>query len=856
MAYAALLSLAHILEQTLNHDFKYLIAREKQQIPFLLKKISSLQDFLENFTQNNSTSTEYLESRIRDVAYEAEDLIECHITDRILSESASNGDNRFTVIGRELEKLIEDIDSIKKQVTKIQVESGVQDLQQGISLPVGSSKPASSGKSTLVGLDDDLMEIKTRLVGESSELETISVVGMGGIGKTTLARKVYDDEYIVYHFHIRAWVTVSQGYNVREILLDLLDSMKKLTNQMCEENSEQLAEILYKNLKGMRYLIIMDDVWDANVWDDVKRSFPNDKNGSRIMLTTRLENVAKYAKSCPPLHHMNFLNEDESWNLFCDKVFGKYCCPPELEKIGKKITKNCRGLPLAVVVIGGLLSKATRTQEYWRNVEENLTSIITSNDKQCLKILSLSYANLPCHLKGCFLYMGIFPEDYNIRVSELIKLWIAEGFVKDEKSRSLEDVAEEYFLDLVDRSLILVYDKRSNGKIKTCRIHDLLRDLCVREARKEKVFHVTDESFHGISRDIGVRRVSIHRNGKIPDGSIDIPPLLVRSFLGFGWHSCCPVDNFNLRLLRVWHMGLHKLPNEIIELANLRYLIARCNEGLSLASIYKLRCLQTIILNGGSRTRPLHLPPEIWQMKQLRHVQSKRMILPKARTGGGNSITVLENLQTLCIVKDFECTKDVRRRIPNLKKLGLDYDCEGKNPSLYCLNNLVNLRKLEALKCVFSAPCPSFMKNIKFPISLKNMTLKGCDLAWENMTIVVLLPNLEVLKLKSNAFKGGEWKPNEGEFLQLKFLLIKRNNLKHWRANSIHFPRLQWLVLKKCKYLEEIPSGFGEIPTFQLIELHECGDSVVTSAQQIKQEQVNFGNDAFQVHIHGKYGKF
>ncbi|KAL2515666.1 putative disease resistance RPP13-like protein 3 [Forsythia ovata] len=452
--------------------------------------------------------------------------------------------------------------------------------------------------------------------------------------------------------------------------------------------------------------------------------------------------------------------------------------------------------------------------------------------------------------------MGIFPEDYNIRVSELIKLWIAEGFVKDEKSRSLEDVAEEYFLDLVDRSLILVYDKRSNGKIKTCRIHDLLRDLCVREARKEKVFHVTDESFHGISRDIGVRRVSIHRNGKIPDGSIDIPPLLVRSFLGFGWHSCCPVDYFNLRLLRVWHMGLHKLPNEMIEFVNLRYLTARCNEVLSLASIYKLRSLQTLILNGGSRTRPLHLPPEIWQMTQLRHVQSKKMILPKPRTGGGNSIIVLENLQTLCIVENFECTKGVYKRIPNIKKLGLDYDCEGKNPSLYCLNNLVNLRKLEALKCVFSAPCPSFMKNIKFPISLKNMTLKGCDLAWENMTIVGLLPNLEVLKLKSNAFKGGEWKPNEGEFLQLKFLLIKRNNLKHWRANSIHFPLLQWLVLQKCKYLEEIPSGFGEIPTFQLIELHECGDSVVTSAQQIKQEQVNFGNDAFQVHIHGKYGKF
>ncbi|KAL2492607.1 Uncharacterized protein Adt_28235 [Abeliophyllum distichum] len=124
------------------------------------------------------------------------------------------------------------------------------------------------------------------------------------------------------------------------------------------------------------------------------------------------------------------------------------------------------------------------------------------------------------------------------------------------------------------------------------------------------------------------------------------------------------------------------------------------------------------------------------------------------------------------------------------------------------------------------------------------------------MKTVGSLLNLEVHKLKSNAFKGGEWKPNEREFQQLKFLLIKRNNLKHWRANNIHFPRLQWLVLKKCKCLEEISSGFGEIPTFQLIELHKCGDSVVTSAQKIEEEQVNFGNDAFQVHIHGKYGDF
>ncbi|CAA2975121.1 late blight resistance homolog R1A-10 [Olea europaea subsp. europaea] len=560
MAYASLLSLAHILDHTLHHDYQFLIRVEERQIIFLLKKVSFLQDFLDNSSQKSSKAIESLESRITDAAHKAEDIIEFNIMRRVLEETrrqkmsncislcipkkllystfkadlekvieeidtikkwvekienesdvqdldpmtwssvaspkpdSSNGTEKNDTIKKRVDKIedesdvqdldpmtwtsvasskldssngTEKIDTIKKRVDKIEDESDVQDLDPMIWSSVSSSKPDSIGKINMVGLDDNMMVIKDRLTGESSNLQTISIVGMGGIGKTTLASKVYNDEFIVYHFYLRAWVTVSQDYNVQEILLGLLDSMNKLTNEIRVETTEKLKEILYKNLKGKRYLIVMDDVWDTEAWDQVKGLFPNDKKGSRIMITTRLDNVAGFANSCYPPHQMRFLNEKESWSLFCEKVFGKDCCPCEFEYVGKKIVKSCGGLPLPIVVIAGHLAKATRTVDDWTNVGETLSSVIASYDEQCSKILSLSYRNLPHHLKGCFLYMGIFPEDSVVRVSKIVKLWVAEGLIKPVESKNLEDVAEECLLDLVDRNIVLVCQRSSRGKIIT-----------------------------------------------------------------------------------------------------------------------------------------------------------------------------------------------------------------------------------------------------------------------------------------------------------------------------------------------------------------------------------------------------
>ncbi|CAA2953991.1 late blight resistance homolog R1A-10 [Olea europaea subsp. europaea] len=190
----------------------------------------------------------------------------------------------------------------------------------------------------------------------------------------------------------------------------------------------------------------MDDVWSTNAWNDIQMLFPDDNNESRILLTTRQTDVADYASSTNNHHLMDFLTEEESWNLFCQKVFGEEYCPPELVNVERNISKNCQGLPLSFVVVAGLLAEENKQLHHWKYVAENLSSIIAKKKDHYSEILTLSYNNLPHRLKPCFLYMGAFPENYEIPVSRLIKLWVAEGFAYPSE-------AEKYLMILWSRDL-------------------------------------------------------------------------------------------------------------------------------------------------------------------------------------------------------------------------------------------------------------------------------------------------------------------------------------------------------------------------------------------------------------------
>ncbi|PHT96427.1 hypothetical protein BC332_34646 [Capsicum chinense] len=291
---------------------------------------------------------------------------------------------------------------------------------------------------------------------------------MGGIGKTTLAKEVFNHESILRRFDIRTWATVSQQHNIKEIFLSLLQSMIKMDDTVKTKGEAELADMLQKSLKRKRYIIVLDDIWSCEVWDGVRRCFPTEDNaGSRILLTTRSNEAACYAGTENLSMQMDFMDQDESWNLFKSVAFSSEALSYEFETVGKQIADECHG-PLTIVVVAGLL-KSKRAIKDWEIVARDVTSFVTNDpDERCSRVLGMSYNHLTSNLKTCLLYFGIFPQDSEIPANNLMRSWMAEGFLKLEND--LEGEAEKCLQELVDRCLVLVCKKSLDGtKIRSCK---------------------------------------------------------------------------------------------------------------------------------------------------------------------------------------------------------------------------------------------------------------------------------------------------------------------------------------------------------------------------------------------------
>ncbi|XP_075479619.1 putative late blight resistance protein homolog R1B-14 [Primulina tabacum] len=815
MAYAAVVSLMQILEDILGEQYQ--IPWEKQQIDSLLQSMCCFHDFLTRSWKKRIPDALRFEREIRDLAHKAEDVIEAYISEHFFEENVGEKLERSEIVSRHLKIVVEEVESIQLKVTQLE-ESWADDKDLHYTYYSPRAQPstlASSGDYKVV-FEDVSRQLMDRIVGGRSEkLQIIPVVGMGGSGKTTLVKYAFQDEYISHLFDVSAWVTVSQNYRKRDILLGLLEFMRRLTTEMHQQSDEDLSECLYKCLKSRRYLIVMDNVWHKEAWEEIKRLFPDDNMGSRVLLTTRLSDVATYANSSRHEHHLMLpLNENESWNLLHFKVFGdETSCPTELEEVGKKIARSCQGLPLSIVVISGLLSKVPRTLAEWESIANNLNSVLLSNDSQCSELLYFSYDHLPHHLKACFLYTGVFPLDLEIPISKLITLWIAEGFIKSNCSKRLEELGEEYLDDLMSRNLILVGEKGFDGKIKTCVVHDLLREWCLSKALEEMFIHTLNANTYNCPEVVGDPRHLCIRKDSSYEILADILGTTktfprVRSLLSqnnpHDKLRCCKL----LRVLDLSKVDLEDFPRVILELVRLKCVSVCCDQE---QEIYisedrpdSLRNLQTLIIHQRCINSSVHLPRGIWRMPHLRHLQLGKCYFPHPQEGDKNS--VLENLQTLSYVSGWSCTKEFIQGIPNIKKLGIQFEVLDKRRVLVSsIRHLGKLHKLEILKCIVEpGSYYNIAKDLTLPRNLKKLTLRGTKISWEDMSIVGSLPYLEVLKLKDYACEGSEWEPIEGEFCRLKFLYIEGTDLHHWRAEKDHFPILERLILFECTELEEI----------------------------------------------------
>ncbi|KAH0745538.1 hypothetical protein KY285_007195 [Solanum tuberosum] len=704
--------------------------------------------------------------------------------------------------------------------------------------------------NTIVGMEDDFNIILDCITAQTDELTVIPIFGMGGIGKTTLVRKVYDDSYIRSRFDKQAWVTVSQEYNERQMLLELVSS---ITRSKQETSDDELMEILYRGLKGRRFLIVIDDIWSTKAWDQMQRTFPNDDNRSRILLTTRLKYVADYV-SCPdfPPHSKSFLSRNDSWNLFTEKLFKNDPCPPLLVEIGKHIVQQCQGLPLSIVVVAGLLVKMDLTHDNWKKVEENLNSFFGTVSERCQSILSLSYNYLPQYLRACFLYIGGFPEDREINVSKLIRLWIAEQFVKARNNKRLEVVAEEYLLELIDRSLILIDRLAANGRMKTFKIHDLLRQLCLSETHTENVVNgnflvaIDDQRRVILLSKLEEKQVypPMHSNG------------IARTFFSmqYFYYTDFPEAIRSIfsefKLLKVLDVSKVWLDfsSLISELVHLRYVVANIKEA---GSLDKLRNLQTIILE---KNIGVNRPVDIWRLSELRHVDIDSPLYISNPLEAEN-LLFLNNLQNLNLYNSHFIV-EIIKRTPNLKKLKFIDESEHPDWSAI-LDSLILLEDLEILRIelkridvnIFSGDILS-CKIKKLSPNIKKLILLGTYIPWEVVNLLANLPNLEVLK-GNRAFAGTDWTVDEDVvFRKLKYLLISEADLERWEAaGSDNFPMLEQLILYVLPELEEIPESIGDIMTLKLIQIEYCSSAVENSAKRIQEEQESLGNYELQLRI-------
>ncbi|XP_008231039.1 PREDICTED: probable disease resistance RPP8-like protein 2 [Prunus mume] len=786
-------------------------------------------------------------SQIREVAFDAEDVVETYLRE---AAAASQSLWKKVVmpihvhkVKRGIEKIQTRIDHISKQKDSFGIASMIASSREGGEGSISTNERLRWWRQPLPHIEEDdlvdLVQDTEALLTQLSSMEprrrVVSIVGMGGLGKTTLAKKLYNHIELRHQFNCKAFVYVSQEYRRRETLRRIIKDVNvPYIGDSEEVDEEEMVKQLYEFLRGRKYLVVLDDVWEKEVWDSLEAAFPTSgMAGSKVMLTTRNREVALHADARSTPHEPRMLTEDESLELFRKKALsGMDHFPSDLENQGREMVTKCGGLPLALVVLGGLLSRKMKTREEWEHVLQNISWHLIDQDRVSA-ILALSYKDLPFYLKSCFLHLGLFPEDFSIPKTQLMRLWVAEGFLPQQGEDTTEGVAENCLNELINRCMIQVRTLTSLGRVKTISIHDLLRDFSLSVSRDENFLGICTgrEVESSVSPSSKSRRIALHSNPTehtvLPSPFLNPCAPHLRSlhfFNRFLYPEVYFIKNKDFKLLKVLDLkdtiGFMRLPSTIGILIQLRYL------GLSQilktyyipASIGNLKNLET--LNLGSSYSPI--PNVIWKMKRLRHMLLRDVSKPNRVN---LRLDTLSHLQTLKTIRAGRWIEDgglanmislrrlgierlsqekvnlvisILRRMCYLQSLSLEVMNNETFPTSMGLSHFQHLHKLCLKGKIEKLP-----DACEFPPNLVKLSLIGSELQKDSIVQLERLPYLKMLVLGNQSYKWRELVSSSEGFPQLQVLhLVSLMELEEWTVEENAMMKLKHLKIEDCPRLK------------------------------------------------------
>ncbi|XP_074569210.1 putative disease resistance protein RGA1 [Curcuma longa] len=863
-------------------------AEDMDKLRISLRETQIILDVVQTSRSDNS-EWKTLMQELKDTAYDAEDLIDefqYHVLRQKIKgeeeDKASGSSAGLPNIFSSARKLffgsshsLEE-DDIRARVREIQgrlerIANSAKDIMKVLPPNDRGKQPevkfqarescSSPVTDILFGREKELNQVVDWLLGSANQVEPASgfvndtfsvlpIVGIGGAGKTTLAQYVHKDNRVQDHFHLKIWVCVSDNFTVQGLTKSIIQSV---TPQKQYDNMglEPLRKILHEHIAKKKFLLFLDDVWSDNksIWEKFCALLKVGAHGSKIIVTTRDMKVANMVSLVEPIS-LHGLNEETFWQLFKKCSFGTLNPEdyPELEDIGRKIARKLKGSPLAAKTLGSVL-QSDLCGQHWATIMESDIWKVKQDEDGIMPALHLSYQYLNENLKQCFAFCSLFPKDNEFDKDELVRMWMAEGFIEDKNTKRMEDVGSDYFLEFVNRSF---FQKSEFGGFV---MHDLIHDLAEM---------ISAEETCRIENNRQTKLFSTTRHLRVAEGKLPLEFSGYDKLRTLMLTKTSPPDSLfeklrSIRVLDVSYCGLQELSEHIGKLIHLRYLDISFNFAIKILpdSLCDLYNLQTLKVKHCDKLESI--PQELSKLVNLRHIDADEKFLVMIKDV--RRLTNLQELPTFSVGKDdglkLGQLKDMTQLHGTLCIHNLENVVDSKEAKRAELKNKAHLKELklkwndekdakleeevieglqphESLKILTirgynGGRSPSWLMP-KVLSNLEKLELEDCK-GWDDVLpfigqrlhlIELRLENMPALKQLSHEFEGKCFP--KLEVLELYYLPALEE--WSWTEGKDLFPCLRELCVRDCPKLKRLPPF---PPSLEILAIEDCPELILNS---------------------------